>query len=308
MISRAACIVQSGAVGDFILTLSIVQALRRAGYGPIRFIGRAQYATLVGGNNGIDAFESLDNPPWHRLFGDRPTPAVESMIRGGAPGLVLDMLGISAEALDALKSGGVSCIVRIDTRPAPGDHAHITSQWARSIRKSGIELIVEPPTLNHEIRSRIDRQVVIHVGSGGLEKCWALGNWLDVATRLKADGAQVLFPLGPSELERTDSAAVRDRLRTLGSIVESPSFNDLKALLAGTAAFCGNDSGITHLAAAMGVPTIAVFGATDPRVWRPLGSRTTCIGSIDGWPQVRDVLDELELVLSGGHRDRTDDA
>jgi hypothetical protein len=39
----------------------------------------------------------------------------------------------------------------------------------------------------------------------------------------------------------------------------------------GAAAFIGNDAGMTHLAAASGVKTVAVFGPTDPAVWRPLG-------------------------------------
>ena len=47
----------------------------------------------------------------------------------------------------------------------------------------------------------------------------------------------------------------------------------LAALLARAGAYVGNDSGVTHLAAASGAPTIALFGPTDPRVWAPLGPR-----------------------------------
>ncbi len=53
-------------------------------------------------------------------------------------------------------------------------------------------------------------------------------------------------------------------------------FDDLGALadwLAGAQAFVGNDSGITHLAAAVGTPVVALFGPTDPRVWAPRGAR-----------------------------------
>ena len=40
----------------------------------------------------------------------------------------------------------------------------------------------------------------------------------------------------------------------------------------------GNDSGVTHLAAAAGAPTVALFGATDPGVWAPIGSRVRVVG------------------------------
>jgi ADP-heptose:LPS heptosyltransferase len=51
----------------------------------------------------------------------------------------------------------------------------------------------------------------------------------------------------------------------------------LAALLARAGAYVGNDSGVTHLAAASGAPTIALFGPTDPRVWAPLGPRVEVI-------------------------------
>jgi ADP-heptose:LPS heptosyltransferase len=41
----------------------------------------------------------------------------------------------------------------------------------------------------------------------------------------------------------------------------------------------GNDSGITHMAAALGVPTVAIFGPSDPRVWSPRGKRVTVVRS-----------------------------
>jgi ADP-heptose:LPS heptosyltransferase len=47
----------------------------------------------------------------------------------------------------------------------------------------------------------------------------------------------------------------------------------LAAILSQCHLFIGNDSGITHLAAALGVPTIALFGPTDPYVWGPRGKK-----------------------------------
>ena len=56
---------------------------------------------------------------------------------------------------------------------------------------------------------------------------------------------------------------------------------DLAAWLAGARLFVGNDSGITHLAAAVGAPVLALFGPTDPAVWAPPGARVIRAGDIE---------------------------
>ena len=56
-----------------------------------------------------------------------------------------------------------------------------------------------------------------------------------------------------------------------------PDLFELARFLAGARAYIGNDSGITHLAAAVGIPTIALFGPTDPAVWAPRGKKVIVI-------------------------------
>lgn len=56
-----------------------------------------------------------------------------------------------------------------------------------------------------------------------------------------------------------------------------PNLFELARYLAGARAYIGNDSGITHLAAAVGIPTIALFGPTDPAVWAPRGRQVRVI-------------------------------
>ena len=55
------------------------------------------------------------------------------------------------------------------------------------------------------------------------------------------------------------------------------SLPEAAAVLARAALYVGNDSGMTHLAALLGVPTVALFGATDPRVWSPRGRRVEIV-------------------------------
>jgi ADP-heptose:LPS heptosyltransferase len=64
---------------------------------------------------------------------------------------------------------------------------------------------------------------------------------------------------------------------------------NLARRLAATNLYIGNDSGITHVAAAVGCTTLAIFGATDPSIWAPKGMDVTVLRG-DPWPSLEDVL------------------
>jgi ADP-heptose:LPS heptosyltransferase len=88
---------------------------------------------------------------------------------------------------------------------------------------------------------------VIHPGSGSAKKNWP---FFDALMRHLPDGR--ILPQDKSLLQ-------------------------LSRYLRTVAAFIGNDSGITHLAAYLGCPTVALFGPTDPRTWGPVGRRSRII-------------------------------
>jgi ADP-heptose:LPS heptosyltransferase len=66
----------------------------------------------------------------------------------------------------------------------------------------------------------------------------------------------------------------------------------LAGLLAECRGYIGNDSGVTHLAGALGLPTIAVFGPTDPAVWAPPGMQVSVVAprTDAAWPTIDDVF------------------
>lgn len=119
------------------------------------------------------------------------------------------------------------------------------------------------------------RFLAVHPGSGSPTKCWPPDRFAELAARL-AKGSPFLVVLGPAEeRQRCDDVpgAVTARelpLRTLG------------ALLSHAGLFVGNDSGVSHLAAACGAPTLALFGPTDPALWAPVGRRVQCLRAPDG--------------------------
>ena len=96
--------------------------------------------------------------------------------------------------------------------------------------------------------------VILHPFSGSAKKNWPLEHFRELAARL----GRVEWTCGPEE--QLDTA------RRFGDLAE------LARWIAGARLYIGNDSGITHLAAAVGTPVLALFGPTDPVIWCPAGA------------------------------------
>jgi heptosyltransferase-3 len=130
-----------------------------------------------------------------------------------------------------------------------------------------------------------EKLVVIQPGSGGSYKCCHLDNFLFVAEELVSKNIQAIFLLGPAELEQFSDATPAVLLRKIeaagAKCLTDLSLMEVLELLSCADTFLGNDSGITHLAAALGVKTIAVFGPTDPAVYGPIGPAVTVLASSD---------------------------
>jgi ADP-heptose:LPS heptosyltransferase len=116
-----------------------------------------------------------------------------------------------------------------------------------------------------------DRAVlVVAPGSGAREKNWpaeyfaALGRWWCERTRGK-----VVVLLGPVEDERGGFESLVEEFITARKL----DLAQVAALLARANLFVGNDSGTTHLAAAVGTPTVALFGPSEARNWAPRGDK-----------------------------------
>ena len=88
--------------------------------------------------------------------------------------------------------------------------------------------------------------------------------------QLATSGRRVHVLLGEVERERF-SKAERDALTSAGTVYEPASYLELLSHLTHAAVFVGNDSGPGHLAATLGVPTVSLFGPSNPTVWKPLG-------------------------------------
>jgi len=102
---------------------------------------------------------------------------------------------------------------------------------------------------------------VLHPKASAPGKTWAAERFAALAARVRdAWGVQPVFIAGPGE-----DLIPFEEFRTLAGA----PLAEVKALIAGASVFVGNDSGPAHMAAAFGVPSVVIFGASSPEIWRP---------------------------------------
>jgi ADP-heptose:LPS heptosyltransferase len=220
----------------------------------------------------VDAIHSVDDPRYAPLLSAGPA-AVKPVDA--------DVVVIwSTHARRSLP--GVSRIVAASPYPPPGVHA---ADWligsladlgvnaARpSAARSATGLLGLTAGELEEGRilldgAGLDRAVLIHPGAGAVWKRWPADRFAEVARRLHDAGREVALVAGPA-----DDAAVAGVLEKIDlSVLRDLPLRRLGAVLAQSCLYLGNDSGVSHLAAAAGARTVVLFGSTDPRFWAPLG-------------------------------------
>jgi ADP-heptose:LPS heptosyltransferase len=143
----------------------------------------------------------------------------------------------------------------LDALPKPGAKVHAADFFLGQAGGAGLAI----PMIGCELRARGDF-AVIHPFSGSPRKNWPLHRFRELAARL---ALPVRWCAGPDE-------AMEDAMRF-------DNLYDLACWIASARVYIGNDSGITHLAAAVGTPVVAIFGPTDPAVWAPRGERVSVV-------------------------------
>ncbi|HVA68150.1 MAG TPA: glycosyltransferase family 9 protein [Candidatus Binataceae bacterium] len=158
----------------------------------------------------------------------------------------------------------------------PETPGHVASGYAAAVGADTVSLDarIEALSADHEAAAAIlarqgmdrERAILIFPGSGSHSKNWPVAGFIALAHELANEGRAPLFVLGPAEAEL--AVSIRDQ----GIVVEdSLGLGEVTGLARRCGLFIGNDSGVSHLAAAAGARGVVLFGPTDPARWRPLG-------------------------------------
>ena len=159
---------------------------------------------------------------------------------------------------DNLRGSGVPNVFRADPFPEFG---HAATHFLRTIE------LPEPPL--PDLWKQEAPDIIIHASSGSPMKNWPY--FTELITRL----GESCVPLWERSVEA--SVGGRTSRRCKHRTLVNQSLIQVSQHLRNCRAYVGNDSGITHLAAYLGVPTVALFGPTDPRTWGPIGRRSRII-------------------------------
>ena len=277
--SDAVTVMRAGALGDFVLTLPAIQALRDAHPGAeLRLIGSPSLAQLARPDTIVDQ----DGPHLAPLFTqDGPLPAATRQIfEHTGHCLAYSSAGeVLAHHLREMVAGPV---VVWDPRPEPTCSRHITEHLLEPLKQMGIEAVDAQPRIHigGDVQGLADEAlpaadgaapVAVHPGSGGRHKCWPLESYVALIRELNARQVPVVILFGPAEIEI--ETALGPLAIDGATLVRPPGLWELASVLARSSLFIGNDSGPGHLAAAVGTPTLSLFGPTDPQRWCPVGPR-----------------------------------
>lgn len=263
--------VHPGALGDVLLAVPALRGLRRRASGaPLVLAAEPRIGALLAALGVVDRAVPFDSLRLDTFFTAAPD-AVETL-RDAArvvcwfgardPDLVRNLSRVVP---------GVSIAPAVGAASPVWEHLALTAAPGEAHR---LEPVTVPGALVAEGRRLLEgagwdgrsRLVMLHPGAGGAAKRWPTEGFRAVAARLRSAGVTVVLHRGPADAEPV--AALRSALRGEVLVIEEPPLPALAGALANVDAYLGNDSGISHLAAAVAAPAIALFTAA-ARAWRP---------------------------------------
>lgn len=265
-----AWVLHAGALGDSVMLWPLLRAVR-ARVGSVAFAARASHAALAQGALGagiapLDVEQRRLNLLWSDGFGAvRPTLAAEALpdVRHVICGLVDPSDPRGARWRDAAAALFPRAAITLFGAPGSASRAAVWEAWDVGRRGSA-------PAAPH----RSGGPTVLHVGAGGEANRWPLDRWLELADRLRRGGDAAVVPVaGEVEAERWSATDLKRVTEAGGRLIRPgrEGLLELLALLRDARRMAGADTGPTHLAAQLGVPTVALFGPTDAAVWAPAG-------------------------------------
>lgn len=280
-------LVRAGGLGDTLLLRPAIAAAA-AGGASVWLWAPARWASILEAAAEIDGLVDWEGPRTARILaGDEEAPAGFSHIVAYTR---------STDLLARLPPGAR----QVDPAPPSGWHA---AHWYAHPWLAGATQPPPPPMRvpgaeRDWARSQVaaENPIVLHPGSGSAGKNWP--GYVQLADRTDVP---LVIVRGPAD---DDASPELDAHPRVVAVARGWSLGAMAGLLANARGYVGNDSGVTHLAGALGVPTLALFGPTAPATWAPIGSSVLTLRAPRGeWAGLRpqEVHDALERVL--GARD-----
>jgi heptosyltransferase-3 len=262
-------ILRGGALGDFLVTLPALRLLRtRWPQARLELAGNATAAALGMADGLLDAAYSQHEARWSELHRREPLSSQLAAWLGEFD-LIINYWPDPAGELAGhfpLHPSQVFLTANASPQQAPA-----AAHYCEPLRALGLETT----DYFHRLRAfsptgRSSHRIALHPGSGSARKNWPIERWAEICRQLSQQpGTELLIVSGEAES--------RDILAGHGAAAHALPLVELAGRLANCSLFLGHDSGVSHLAAAVGVPSVLLFGPTDARIWAPPAPHVTVL-------------------------------
>jgi heptosyltransferase-2 len=302
-------VIRGGAIGDFILTLPALKALRDARPpAHIEILGYKHIAVLAENRFYAQAVHSIEYGPLARFFARNSELPAELSEYFASFDLIVSYLYDPDRIFETnLRRCGVENLICGPSRIVE-NASHAARQLARPIEEPGIKIVdfterifpsIEDREFAHEFLTLMPQPIVaIHPGSGSHEKNWPLEKWIGLFSPDSrfADLKRLLVLSGEADEAQTDQ--LQGEWKNRGArFARNLALPRLAAVIE-RSIFIGHDSGISHLAAAVGANCILLFGPTNPDVWAPKNENVQVLRAPSG--KLNDLqIETVEAALAG---------
>jgi heptosyltransferase-3 len=282
-------VIRGGAIGDFLLTLPALKALRDARpQAHIEILGYKHIAVLADKRFYAQAVRSIEYGPLSSFFAKDSDPPAELATYFASFDVIISYLYDPDQVFEHnLRRCGVEHLLCGSAKIVEAA-SHAARQLAHPVEELGISVVdlaenIFPSPADRQFASEFLRNVTqpiiaIHPGSGSGEKNWPLENWLNLFStryfqtgdgRRVSAGASCSLIVVSGEADKAQTEQLEREWKNRGvRFAKNLPLPCLAAVLE-RSTFIGHDSGISHLAAAAGAKCVLLFGPTDPDVWAP---------------------------------------
>jgi heptosyltransferase-3 len=295
-------VIRGGAIGDFVLTLPALAALRsRLPRARIEVLGYRHIAQLAVAGGLAAEVRSIEARSLAGFFARDGELAAELRDYFSEFAIILSYLYDPDGFFQAnVARCSKAQFIAGPYRPDESAGLHATEVFLRPLERLAIFDADPVPKLSlGSPASNPSPLLAVHPGSGSEQKNWPEREWADFLRLLMDTTEERLFLVGGEaegeRLERLAHCLPRERIEVAPSL----PLTDLARRLANCAGFVGHDSGISHLAAAVGIPVLALWNQTSEAIWRPRGEKVRILRNPKGLADLQPghVLEELKSLL-----------
>jgi heptosyltransferase III len=299
-------VIRGGAIGDFILTLPVLAALR-AEFPHVKLVvmGYPHIGELALAGGLADELWSIEARALAGFFARNNSKLDEELAaRFDGVGLIVSYL---YDPDEIFRENVGRCtraqFIAGTYRPSEAEQIPASEMFLKALERLAIFDADPIPRLELKNNAGTDwprgKWFAAHPGSGSERKNWPEKKWGELFERLQLDPAlHLLLAGGEAEWERVERLAgvwPRNRLRMARNL----RLSELGQLLARCSAFVGHDSGISHLAGALGVSGLILWGETNASIWAPRNPQVRLLKEARGLAEleVDRVASELKALL-----------